>query len=256
MLALVTGASSGIGLCYSEVLARDYRCDLLMVSNQEEALKAAAGRLSAAYGVSAQWLCMDLSQPEAARRLHDYALGKGMEVDVLVNDAGFFFFDRYKDVPWERIQSMLNLHMVTLAGLTRLFGADMCARGHGYILNMSSICAWMRFPGLQTYDSTKAFVYSFSLSVQPEFRMHGVKLTVVTPGAVDTPLYGLPPEKRRNLLRHGISMKPEKLAAKALKAMFRGRKKCMPGWANHLLRPLVTALPAPLVYAIIKRMWK
>lgn len=260
MLALVTGASSGIGLCYCKILARDYGADLLMVSNQEAALQEAAGRISRDFGVRAEWLYMDLAEAGAARRLYDFASGKGLQVDVLVNDAGFFVFDEYVSVPLEKIESMLMLHMVTLAELTRLFGADMCSRGSGWVLNMSSMCAWMPYPGIQTYNATKAFVYNFTRSIRPEFRLHGVGVTVVTPGAVDTGLYGLSEKYRRLALGLGVSVSPERLARRALKCLFSGRRRCMPGLVNYLIKPLCYLLPESLIYAIVKKIaskrWK
>lgn len=256
MRVLVTGASSGIGLQYAEILARDYHADLLLVSNQEEALQVAAQRLSADYGIQADALCMDLAQLESARNLYQYACERKLEIEVLVNDAGFFFFDEFVQVPLERIESMLLLHMVTLTELTRLFGADMCRRGHGYVLNMSSMSAWMPYPGLQVYNATKAYVYNFTRSIRPEFRLHGVKVTVVTPGAVDTPLYGLSPKYRQLAVRLHLCVTPEKLASRALKALFAGRKRCMPGLVNYLIKPFCYLLPDPLVYAIIQRIAK
>ena len=256
MRALVTGASSGIGLRYAETLARDYYADLLLVSNQEQALQEAAARISATYGVQADALCMDLAQLESARKLYQYACDHKMEIEVLVNDAGFFFFDEFVRVPLEKIESMMLLHMVTLTELTRLFGADMCRRGHGYVLNMSSMCAWMPYPGIQVYNSTKAYVYNFTRSIRTEFRLHGVKVTVVTPGAVDTPLYGLSPKYRRLVVRLHVCVTPEKLASRALKALFAGRKRCMPGLINYLIKPFCYLLPDPLEYAIFKRIVK
>ena len=213
MLALVTGASSGIGLQYATQLARDYHTDLLLVSNQEEEQKKVAADLAAQYGVKTIPLYADLSKQDAAENLLQYCKDNNLVVDILINNAGVFFFNPYCETSMKRIELMLNLHMITVAKLTRLFGEEMInrqltaeeqaqklcrkPRQKGYILNMSSMSAWMAMPGIQTYHATKAFIYNFSKSLWYEFKPKGVNITVMTPGAVDTELFGLAPHLRR-----------------------------------------------------------
>lgn len=256
MTALVTGASSGIGLQYAVILARDYSCDLLMVSNQEKELEAAATQISQSYGVKAYPFFCDLALPNAARAVYDYAVKEGLTIDILINNAGFFFFDTLCATPPEKVEAMVMLHVVTMTGLCRLFGADMCRRGSGYILNMSSLCRWMEFPGIHTYIATKTYIYSFSKSIWYEFKPAGVGVTVATPGAVDTGLYGLSPKLRRLAVRLGVSLPPEKLAQKALKRMFRKKKTCMPGLINHITIPIFRHFPDWLVFKVMKRLEK
>ena len=128
MLSLVTGASSGIGLQYATQLARDYHSDLLLVSNQEKELEQVAKDLAAQYGVKTIARFADLSLPDAAETLHDWCVENKYVVDVLVNNAGVFFFNKYCETSMKRIELMLQLHMITVAKLTRLFAADMCQR--------------------------------------------------------------------------------------------------------------------------------
>ncbi|MBR1872934.1 MAG: SDR family NAD(P)-dependent oxidoreductase [Bacteroidales bacterium] len=256
MTALVTGASSGIGLQYATILARDYSCDLLMVSNQEKELSEAALGISSSYGVRTYPFWCDLSRQNAAREVYDYAAAQGLEIDILINNAGFFFFNALYDTPPEKVENMVMLHVVTMTGLCRLFGEDMCRRGRGYILNMSSLCKWMEFPGIQTYIATKTYIYSFSKSIWYEMKPMGVGVTVVTPGAVDTGLYGLAPNLRRLAVRLGVSLPPEKLAARALKRMFAGKKTCMPGLINHISIPLFRHFPDRVVFKVMKRLEK
>lgn len=254
MTALITGASSGIGLQYATLLAKEWNADLLLVSNQEKELQETADFLRDSYGVKVDALCIDLTGDDAAETVYSFAAERSLEIDILINNAGVFFFDKFIDVDPLKIDGMMALHMETPTRLCRLFGADMCRRGHGYILNMSSVCAWMTFPGLQMYESTKNYLLTFSKGIRHEFRQNGVVVTVVTPGAVDTPLYGLSEKTRRKLVRWQISLPPEKLARKALKAMFAEKKTCMPGVVNHLLLPLLRILPDSLVGRIMKRL--
>ena len=128
MLALVTGASSGIGLQYATQLARDYHCDLLLVSNQKEELEQVAKDLAEQYKVKTMARFADLSLPDAAETLHDWCIHNKYVVDVLVNNAGVFFFNPYCETSMKRIELMLQLHMITVAKMTRLFAADMINR--------------------------------------------------------------------------------------------------------------------------------
>lgn len=252
MLALVTGASSGIGLQYATALARDYHADLLLVSNQEEQLQKVASALTVQYGVKTTALYLDLSQQMAAEELHKYCTDNHLCVDILINNAGVFFFNPLIETSMKRFELMLMLHVVTMAKLCRLFGEDMCRRGNGYILNMSSMSAWMAYPGIQTYNSTKAFIYNFSKSLWYEFRSHGVGVTVMTPGAVDTALFGLSPKYRKLAVALTVSIPPEKLVKTALRRMFRKKKWGMPGLINHLATPILKHTPDWLVFLTYK----
>ena len=268
MLALVTGASSGIGLQYATQLARDYHTDLLLVSNQEEEQKQVAAELAAQYGVKTIPLYADLSQQEAAEQLHQYCKDNHLVVDILINNAGVFFFNPYCETSMKRIELILNLHMITVAKLCRLFGEDMinrqltteeqsqkfCGkpRKKGYILNMSSMSAWMAMPGIQSYNATKAFIYNFSKSLWYELRPKGVNIIVMTPGAVDTALFGLAPNLRRLAVNLTVSIPPEKLVKRALKKMFRGKKADMPGVLNYLATPLLKHTPDWLVFLVMR----
>ena len=172
----------------------------------------------------------------------------------------------------KRISLMLNLHMVTVSKLCRLFGEDMIARQltdeeqaqticgkprrKGYILNMSSMSAWMAMPGIQTYNATKAFIYNFSKSLWYELKLKGVNITVMTPGAVDTALFGLAPNLRRLAVNLRVSIPPEKLVKRALRSMFRGKKADMPGVINHLFTPILKHTPDWLVFFVIKHIGK
>ena len=128
MLALVTGASSGIGLQYATRLARDYHCDLLLVSNQEQELRQVAIDLASQYGVKTVAHYADLSLSNAAEDLHDWCCKQNYVVDILVNNAGVFFFNPYCETSMKRIDLMLQLHVNTVAKLTRLFAEDMIRR--------------------------------------------------------------------------------------------------------------------------------
>ena len=270
MLALATGASSGIGLQYATQLARDYHCDLLLVSNQEKELNQVAADLAATYGVKTVPHFADLSLNDAAENLHAWCHENGYVVDILINNAGVFFFNPYCETNMRRIELMLQLHVMTVAKLTRLFAEDMikreltpeeaaqriCGRKRkrGYILNMSSMSAWMAKPGIQTYNASKAFIYNFSKSLWYELQPHNVGITVMAPGAVDTALFGLAPNLRKLAVNLTVSIPPERLVKRALKKMFRGKKADTPGFINWLSTPMLKHTPDWILFLAQKKL--
>ncbi|MBQ7698488.1 MAG: SDR family NAD(P)-dependent oxidoreductase [Paludibacteraceae bacterium] len=256
MLALVTGASSGIGKEYACQLARDYGCDLLLVSNQKEALESVADEIRGQNDVTVRTHYADLSLADAADKLYVYTEIEGIKPDILINDAGVFFFNPYIETSMQRIELMLNLHVVTVAKLCRLYGDQMARRGSGYILNMSSMSAWMAMPGIQTYNATKAFIYNFSKSLHYELRPKGVRVTVMAPGAVDTALFGLSPRWRKIAVSLHVSIPPEKLVRRALKDLFKGKKSDTPGVLNWLATPLLRHTPDWLMNLVYRKVGK
>lgn len=264
MLSLVTGASSGIGLQYATALARDYHSDLLLVSNQQEELDRVAAELAVTYGVQTTAHFADLSLNDAAEQLFAWTKENNFTVDVLINNAGVFFFNPYIETSMKRIELMLQLHVMTVAKLTRLFAEDMAKRSvsdsglpmKGYILNMSSMSAWMAMPGIQTYNASKAFIYNLSKSLWYEFKPLGVGITVMAPGAVDTALFGLSPKLRKLAVNLTVSIPPEKLVKRALKKLFKNKKADTPGFLNWLATPLLKHTPDWMLFLAMKYVGK
>lgn len=249
--ALITGASSGIGYQYARQLAaRGY--DLVIVSNEDEALKEKAGIISEEFKVKVDAVTMDLGCQESARSLYEHCCQNGEQVEVLVNNAGVYHDRDYlKDS--EGFNSLiLMLHVYTPAMLEYLFGQDMVQRGKGYILNMSSITSDIAVQRLATYSSTKAFLKNFSRCTHIELKGLGVNVCCVRPGAVATGLYNLKPSAVKTGLILGYIITPEKLAAKGLRAMFRGRAQITPGFSSNLLIFLVKLLPTCLLRLVRK----
>ena len=245
------GASSGIGYQYARQLAaRGY--DLLIVSNDAEGIANSAAEIRKQYGVRVTPLYRDLSAENAAEDLYRYCEDEQLDVEVLVNNAGVFFFDDLARVDSRRIELMLRLHVRTTTLLCHYFGRSMQARGRGYILNMSSMSAWMPFPGISVYAATKSYLRTLSLAIRNELYDRGVRVTAVCPGAVATGLYNLSERYRRLALRLGIMMTPERLARKGLRALFSGRRRTVPGFVNRVFVPLAGLIPGPIV-RLIKR---
>jgi len=240
--ALVTGASSGIGLEFSRQLAQ-MGYALAMVSNREQELADAAEGLRTEFGVPVQALCIDLTKQGAAEEV----LAWCPEPDVLINNAGMFFMEYLKPESLGKVRTMMALHMNVVTELCILAGSRMKEKGDGHILNISSMTARIPAPGIAIYSSTKAYLKTFGKSLSYELRPFGITMTTVCPAAVDTGLYPLGDRLRRFLRRIGIIRTPEWLVRRSLKAMFRGRRIFSPGLTNALLPPLIAILPARLI---------
>lgn len=249
--ALVTGGSSGMGLEYARQLAaRGY--DLLLVSNQQAALEQAADDLHDQFGVRTMARYQDLSSVAAADELLAFCVAHSLEIEVLVNNAGMFFFEELHPGNEAKALKMLQLHVYTPTRLCILFGEAMKHRGQGYILNVSSMAAKLPCPGIAVYSATKAYLKSFSKSLYFEMRPYGVGVTTVCPAAIATPLYKLKPSMMRLGVKVGLIGTPQWLVRRALRRMFKKRRVVKPGFMNYYLPPLIALLPKWLV----AKLWK
>ena len=241
-----------MGLEYARQLAgRGY--DLVLVSNREEELDTAAEALRAQFPINVTTRFQDLAVPDAADSLFEWCQKEEILPDIVINNAGMFFFKELQPEDLERAQAMVNLHIVTVTRMCMLFGNAMKQRGNGYILNVSSMAARIPAPGITIYSATKAYLKSFGKSLSYELRPYGVSITTVCPAAIATPLYRLSPEKMRLGVRIGLVKTPKWLVNRAIRAMFRRRRVVSPGIMNVWLPPLIALLPGPLVAFIWKK---
>ncbi len=250
--ALITGASSGMGLLYATRLA-EAGCNLLIVSNQEKELNEVAENLHKDFNVAVIARYQDLSQDDAAQQLFDFCKKENIVVDILINNAGMFFFHELDEEYDSKMELMLKLHIMTPVRMCRLFGDDMKKRGFGFIILVSSMAARLPFPGITTYSATKSYLKSFGKSFYYEMRDYGVGVTTVCPGAIATPLYKLNPKLLKLGVKVGLIGTPQWLVKKALKGMFRKKMVVAPGAMNVYLPPLLALLPKSLVNLIWRK---
>ena len=242
MQALVTGATSGMGLEYCRQLAQQGH-HLVMVSNQQQLLDTLPAQFSQQYHVRAIGCYQDLSTPDAAQQLYDWCCQQDLQIDILINNAGMFFFHELTPDYADRSEAMLALHVLTPTRLCALFGEQMKQRCQGYIINVSSLTAQIPAPGITLYAATKAYLKSYSKSLYFEMRPYGVGVTTVLPAAVATPLYNISPKTQALLTRLGIIRTPQWLVRRALRGMFRHRHYVKPGIMNYLVPILIKLLP-------------
>ena len=244
--ALITGGSSGIGLEYSrEFASRGYA--LALVSNREGELVDAKQSLEREFGVPVHTLCTDLAATDGAEKTLAWCDSLGLQVEVLVNNAGMFFMEYLGRENLEKADTMMGLHVCTPTKMCILFGSRMKERGKGYILIMSSMTARIPAPGIAVYSASKAYLKSFGRSISYEMRPFGINVTTVCPAAVDTGLYPISPALRRTLRSIGIIRSPRWLVRRAVRALFRGRRTISPGITNAIVPALVAILPSRII---------
>lgn len=251
--ALVTGASSGIGYQYARQLAQK-GYSLIIVSNEDEALREKAEIIKQDFPVDVIALVRDLGTQTAAKELFDYCQAQSLDVEVLINNAGVYHDRDFIDDSVEFNELILNLHVNTPAMLTYYFSKEMVKRHKGYILNMSSITSNIVVQRLATYSATKAFLKNFSRSAHIELYHKGVYVTAVRPGAVNTGLYNISSTATKIGMSIGYIVSPEKLARQGLRGLFHHRACVTPGIFNHILLFLVALLPTGLLRLI--RRWQ
>lgn len=241
--AIVTGASSGMGVEFARQLAqRGY--NLLIVSNEERITEVASNIQQQTPNIKVIGLVLDLGKQSSARELYEYTHAHEMEIEVLVNNAGVYHDRDILDDSEGFTSLIMNLHMYTPAMLCYLFGQDMKARRKGYILNVCSVTDHMAAQRLGTYGGTKAFLSHFTRALHIELRKYGVHVTNVSPGAVDTGLYNIKPVFTKIGKCLGIIVSPQTLARRGLRAMFRGRAKTtVPTLFWRALTFIITLIP-------------
>lgn len=249
MVALVTGGSSGIGLEYARQLAA-MGYDLILVGNRDDELSAAAVRLRETFPVKVRALFQDLAEPDSADLLYDWCRQQEILPDIVINNAGMYFFKELTTADLDRVQAMINLHVSTVTRLSILFGQAMKERGSGYILIVSSMAARIPVPGLAVYSASKAYLKSFGRSLSYELGPGGVGVTTVCPAAIATPLYQLSGQQMSKGLKLRLIRTPEWLVRRSLRAMFRRRRVVSPGFMNIWLPAAIALLPGPLIARI------
>ncbi len=247
--ALITGGCSGIGYAIAcELAGRGFR--LVLVSNQEERLKEAAGEIRSTFNTEVYTLFLDLARHTAATDLYNWCHENNYIIDVLVNNAGMFFFGEVTETPINKARDMMSLHVSTPAQLCLLFSKDMKQRRQGNIIIISSLASYMPYPGIAFYAATKRFLKSFSRSLRTEMLDYNVNVTCVCPGAVYTNLYNLSDSGISAALKTGIMMRPEKLAKQIVRAMLRKKSLIFPGMINKIALPFLYIIPHGIIVLV------
>ena len=265
--ALVTGAASGMGRLYTIRLAlmgnnvipvdinkEGLDCTCRMDKDQLMALEGMDDSLRHDFKMLP--LVQDLSERDAAEKIFQRTEAEGCEVEVLVNNAGLMYCKGIAETSERKLELIMAVHMTTPLMLCRKYVNGMKERGCGYILNISSLAAWMSWPGIGMYGNTKRFVKDYSRELRIECQKTGVSVTNAYFGAVDTPLVPLRDDLRKLARGLTVMIAPEKAVSRALRATFRRRRGVMPGVVNWIFLPFIVILPDCLLGWIYRKVKK
>jgi short-subunit dehydrogenase len=247
-VALVTGASSGLGVDFARQLAAR-GANLVLVARREQQLSIVAAEIVKTYGVSVQTVVMDLAASGAPQVLFDQLLDQAVHVDVLVNNAGSGIYGDFLAAPWENEKAMLDIDIIALTHMTKLFAQDMLARKSGYILQVASIGAYQPSPTYATYSAAKSYVLMMGEALNYELRNSGVSVTVVSPGVTATEFLQVAGQST-SMYQRLMMMDSPTVARIGIDSLLRRRASVVPGFLNSLVAFSMRFIPRRMQAAI------
>lgn len=251
--ALVTGASSGIGMELARILARE-GWSLVITARRIERLQELASHLREHYGVDVEPVQSDLSEPDGAAELYREVREREILPTILINNAGIGDLGSFAEMDLQRLVSMININCLSLAHLTRLFLPEIIAYGGGRILNLSSSAAFQPGPYMAAYYASKAFVQSLSEALSEELAGRGVTVTALCPGPTRSEFQiGARMDTEKYFAKPGIPTAQE-VAEYGYRAMIRGRRVAIHGFRFKLLLFITRFLPRRTVVSAIRRL--
>jgi short-subunit dehydrogenase len=250
--ALVTGASAGLGLELAQLFAQDGH-DVVLVARRKAELEALAAKLTAERGITAHVIPEDLSNAAAPERLVAELARRGLEIEFLVNNAGFGALGPFAELDLRRQLDMVQVNVNALVHLTGLLVPGMIARKSGRILNLGSTAGFQPGPGMAVYYATKAFVNSFSEALAFELRGTGVTATVSCPGATATEFGDVSGNGKSRLFKARVMTAPV-VASHAYKAMLAGKSLAIAGVNNKVLIQIQRISPRSTVRGIVAKL--
>jgi uncharacterized protein len=253
--ALITGASKGIGKAIAEQLAgRGY--DILLVARSSGLLEQVSKEIHSATNRNCQWLALDLAGENAAETVFEWCNANQFEVSVLVNNAGYGLSGSFEKYSAGEYAEMLQVNMVTLTKLTRLFLPALFSQKAGYILNISSSASYQAVPYLSAYAASKAYVLSFSRGLFQELKKTKVSVTCVCPGPTDTNFVNRANVGAKALkAAERFNMSPHTVARIAIEGLFNRRPEVITGGLNKLNAFFAWLLPKSLIEGIAKKLY-
>jgi uncharacterized protein len=251
-IALITGASSGIGHDLCPLFAAD-KYDLVIVARNKSKLEEISGQLTKQYQINVIPIVMDLSLTDSADMLFAEIKKRLLEIEILVNNAGFGLLGEFATADYQRLNEMMSLNMITLTKLTRLLVPEMLGRGSGKILNVASTAGFQPGPLMAVYYASKAYVLSFSEALANELKGNGVTVTTLCPGPTETLFQEVAGANKTLLFSKANMMSSSKVALAGYRGMLKGKRLVIPGFRNRLLVVLTKFLPRPWVLKSVRK---
>lgn len=252
-VALITGASSGIGLELAKTFAQN-KINLLLIARNGDKLRALAAELEKEYGIQVQVILKDLSNYETAKDIYEYCKSNSIEIEYLINNAGFGDYGKFHEIDLERQVQMINLNITTLTCLTRLFLPEMVQNKIGKILNVASIASVLPGPLMAVYYATKAFVLHFSEAIGNELLGTGVTVTCLCPGGTETNFFNEANAKESAFAKGKTFISPEKVAKYGFESMMNGKPVAIHGIMNYLMVNSVRFFPRNIITKVSRQM--
>lgn len=249
--ALITGASSGIGLELAKIFAAN-NINLVLVARSENKLKELAAELHAQHNIRVTVLAYDLSEYNNAKHVFDACEASSIQIDYLVNNAGFGDFGFFNESDWTKQEQMINLNITTLTYLTRLFISGMVLRKSGRIMNVASTASFQPGPTMSVYYATKAYVLSFSEAISNELEPYGITVTALCPGATESDFQNKADMHESRLVKGRKLPTSAEVAAYGYESMMKGRVVAVHGFMNQIMAESIRFTPRFLVRKIVR----
>lgn len=246
MTALITGASSGIGYELAKIFAEN-GYDLVLTARSQPQLEKLATEIQSTQKVKVRVLVKDLAIASSPREIFDELMRDGTQIEVLVNNAGFGNHGEFANIELDADLRLLQVNVVALTALTKLFLREMLARGRGRVMNIASTAGFVPGPLMATYFASKAYVLHFSEAVAQEVSGRGVSVTALCPGPVDTEFQKRAGIQGSRLFKDGAAMDARTVAVAGYRGMMHGKRIVIPGVSNKLLTSSVRFAPRRLV---------
>jgi len=253
--ALITGASGGLGLEFAKIHAKKGG-DLVLIARSGDKLNQLKTELESQYGIAVHVIELDLSKPNAAQEVFTETQNKGLIIDCLINNAGIGTFGFFNDLDWKKEAQLLNLNMITLTHLTKLYLPKMVEQKRGFILNVASTAAFQPGPFMATYFASKAYVLHFSEALGNEVKSSGIKVSALCPPATQTSFFKSADMMDSSLTKGKKLPTAIEVAAYGYKSMLKGKSVAVYGLGNRIMASLVGFSPRSLVVKITRKMVK
>ncbi len=249
--ALITGASGGIGLELAKIHASKGD-NLVLIARNDTKLQELKTDLEKQYQVDVFIIIKDLSLPNAAHEVYDEVDQKGIQIDFLINNAGFGDFGLFYETEWEKEHRMIELNITTLAQFTKLYLKEMIKRNSGKIMNVASTAAFQPGPTMAVYYATKAFVLHFTEAIANEVSGSNVTITAFCPGATATGFQSVAAMEESKLVKGKKLPSSGVVAAYGYKAMMKGKTVAIHGFMNRIMATSVRFMPRKVVTTITR----
>ena len=250
---LITGASEGIGHEFCRIFA-EKGYDLVIIARNENKLNEMKSHLSENKNIKVHVIVKDLSKPDAAKEIYSIVKAENINIDILINNAGFGIYNNFWETDYEKEQQMYYVNIMALAGLTNLFAKEMMNNGGGKILNVASTAAFQPGPTMAGYYASKAFVLNYSKAINFEMKDKGVQVSTLCPGPTSTEFQKRAKMEDLNLFKKGLTMTGKEVAQIGYNGLMKGKAVIIAGAMNKLSAMMAKHSPDAIILRVVKKL--